>query len=284
MADVPYIWFRGKRMTRAFRDAILAAEQRAGFQFVLTQGGFNAGGVAASAGTHDGDAGDWSIRGLNRDQVAAMIEALRWAGIAAWLRTGSVPLWETRAQYFSSAHVHGVPNGWGLPSAGARSQADAYRRGRDGLRANLPDIGPGHVKTWYSQTTPRKPITPGLPPAGVDNRSLIERYLDDMDDQKFLELAELAVSRVLWAPLIAGRTDIGGSSVRNNILMTALRVEELAKRAGVDVDEKAIAQGVADALGPVVEQLVTQAAQKHTDPAAIAAEVRKELAGALSQG
>lgn len=168
MADVPYIWWRGKRMTPAFRDAIIAAEQRAGFQFVLTQGGFNAGGVAASAGTHDGDAGDWSIRGLNRDQVAAMIEALRWAGIAAWLRTANVPLWETRAQYFSSAHVHGVPNGWGLPSAGARSQADAYRRGRDGLRANLADIGPGHVKTWYSQTTPRKPITPGLPPAGVD--------------------------------------------------------------------------------------------------------------------
>ena len=25
MAAVPYIWFRGKRMTAAFRDAILAA-------------------------------------------------------------------------------------------------------------------------------------------------------------------------------------------------------------------------------------------------------------------
>lgn len=188
MADVPYIWFRGKRMTPAFRDAILAAEQRAGRQFTLTQGGFNAGGVAASAGTHDGDAGDWSIRGLNRDRVAAMIEALRWAGIAAWLRTANVPLWETRAQYFSSTHVHGVPNGWGLPSAGARAQADAYRRGRDGLRANLPDIGPGHVKTWYSQTTPRKPITPGLPPAGVDTRTDLERLLDSMDEAELRKI------------------------------------------------------------------------------------------------
>ena len=47
---VQIIMFRGYRMTAVFRDAILAAEHRAGFRFTITQGGFNKGGVLASAG------------------------------------------------------------------------------------------------------------------------------------------------------------------------------------------------------------------------------------------
>lgn len=156
MAAAPYIYFRGRRMTPAFRDAILAAEQRAGFQFILTQGGFNAGRVRASAGTHDGDAADWSIRGMTRAQVAKAIEALRWAGIFASLRTRTA-LWGVRAQRFPAAHIHGVPNGWGLPSAGARRQAEAYRRGRDGLRQNGRDVGPGHTHAYRHRLTPMKP-------------------------------------------------------------------------------------------------------------------------------
>lgn len=163
MAAAPYIHFRGRRMTPVFRDAILAAEQRAGFQFIMTQGGWNAGGVAASAGTHDRDAADWSIRGMTRARVATMIEALRWAGIFASLRT-STALWGVRAQGFAAAHVHGVPNGWGLVSAGARRQAEAYRRGRDGLRGNGPDVGPGHTHAYRSRLTPMRPQVTVIPP------------------------------------------------------------------------------------------------------------------------
>lgn len=166
MAAVPYIWFRGKRMTPAFRDAILAAEGRAGFTFTITQGGFNAGGVAASAGTHDGDAADFSVRGLTEARIAAMIEALRWAGIAAWFRTTKQGKYGVRPQGFGSFHVHAVPNGWGRPSAGAARQAGKYRQGRDGLAANYPDIGPGHTRAYYARITPGKPTPPGLPNTG----------------------------------------------------------------------------------------------------------------------
>lgn len=166
MAAVPYIWWRGFKMTPDFRDAIQAAEQRAGFTFRMTQGGFNAGGVSASAGTHNGDAGDWSIRGMSLLEVTAMIEALRWAGIAASLRTTRVGKWGVRPQGFGSYHVHGVPNGWGRPSAGARSQADAYRRGRDGLASNGTDVGPGHVGNFRQRKAPMKPTTPDLPDTG----------------------------------------------------------------------------------------------------------------------
>lgn len=171
MATTPYIYFRGRRMTREARDAWLAAEQRCGWEIKpMTQGGWNAGGVAASAGTHDRDAADCSVRGKTKAQVTKEIESLRWAGWFASLRTASKRHWGVRPQYFSSIHVHAVPNGWGLVSAGARRQAEAYRRGRDGLRGNGPDAGgPGHVSTYRKRLTPMKPKVTVLPsPKPVD--------------------------------------------------------------------------------------------------------------------
>lgn len=164
MASV-YLWYRGHKMSAQVKGALLAAEQRAGRTFAITQGGFNGTRVAASAGTHAGDALDLSVRGLSESQVSKMIEAMRWAGFAAWFRTTSIAKWGTRAQGFNSYHVHAVPNGWGYPSAGARAQAVAYRAGRDGLSRNLRDLGPGHVSTWRKQTTPRVPIETTPKPA-----------------------------------------------------------------------------------------------------------------------
>lgn len=189
MASKPYIKFRGKRMTPAVRDALKAAEQRAGRKFTITQGGFNAGGVAASAGTHDGDALDLSIRELSRQQVETMIEAMRWAGFAAWLRTTSKPKWGVRAQGFGSYHVHAVPNGWGQPSAGARKQAEAYRDGRDGLARNLADEGPGHTSAYRTKTRPETP----------DTRTEIERLLDTMNTTDLTKLVRAAVRTELDA-------------------------------------------------------------------------------------
>lgn len=167
MAAVPYIYFRGRRMTPVARDAWLAAEQRCGWEIKpITQGGWNAGGVAASAGTHDRDAADGSVRGKTKAQVAKEIESLRWAGWFASLRTASKRHWGVRPQYFSSIHFHAVPNGWGLVSAGARRQAEAYRRGRDGLRGNGLDTGPGHTHAYRNRLTPMRPkvtVVPSLP-------------------------------------------------------------------------------------------------------------------------
>ena len=181
MATTPYIYFRGRRMTPVARDAWLAAEQRCGWEIKpITQGGWNAGGVAASAGTHDRDAADSSINGKTKAQVAKEIESLRWAGWFASLRTRTA-LWGVRAQGFSAAHVHSVPNGWGLVSDGARRQAEAYRRGRDGLRQNGPDAGgPGHVPTYRNRLTPMKPkvtVVPSLPKP-VDQPKRAENLTD----------------------------------------------------------------------------------------------------------
>ena len=178
MPSQPYIWFRDKRMTTQVRDALLAAEQRAGFEFTITQGGFNAGGVAASAGTHDGDALDLRTRDLSDDEVATMVEAMRWAGFAAWLRTTNKPRLGVRAQGFNPGHVHAVPNGWGLPSAGAKRQAKKYREGRDGLRGNQEDAGRGHTRAFADKTWPERP----------DTRTEIERLLDTMDEKQLRKI------------------------------------------------------------------------------------------------
>ena len=165
---VPYIYFRGRRMTPAFRDAWLAAEQRCGWRIEMTQGGWNAGAVAASGATHDKDAADNTVRGKTKAQVAKEIESLRWAGFFSSFRTTKTGKWGVRAQGFSAYHTHNVPNGWGQPSPSAHAQALAYRRGRDGLRGNGPDVGPGHTHAYRNRLTPMRPqvtVVPKLPAA-----------------------------------------------------------------------------------------------------------------------
>lgn len=198
MPSQPYIKYRGKRMTPQVRDALLAAEQRAGFHFTITQGGWNAGGVKASAGTHDGDALDIRSRGLTQRQIAAVIEALRWAGFAAWLRTTSTPRYGVRPQGFSVEHIHAVPNGWGLPSSGARRQAEKYRAGRDGLRGNGPDVGPGHTRAYVDKTWPERP----------DTRTEIERLLDTMNEKQLRGIIRDEAGRGVTSariPVVRGR-------------------------------------------------------------------------------
>src|SRR5690606_37754794 len=46
--------FSGRTVNERTRDMLAAAEEILGFDIVVTQGSYNAGGVAASAGTHDG--------------------------------------------------------------------------------------------------------------------------------------------------------------------------------------------------------------------------------------
>ena len=233
MSSTPYIWFRGHRMTPAVRDAILAAEQRAGFTFAITQGGFNAGGVAASAGTHDGDAIDLRTWNLDKATITRMVEALRWAGFAAWYRTAGAQ-YGVRAQGFAVPHVHAVPNGWGLPSAGARRQVTAYRAGRDGLARNLADVGPGHVATWRSQTTPRTPQE--------EEMQLTDVIAKD-DKGKPITVA-MALERGLWA--YSSQLDGGFTSDRLK------RLERPVKDyTGRSVDVHVAAQRGAHAYGAI---------------------------------
>ena len=174
----------GKRYTPDFDAALLGAEKEAGGTWRRTQGGWNAGGVAASGGTHDQDAVDYSVAGKTETEVARLITALRKRGLFASLRTASKALWGVRAQGFASPHIHVVGNLWGHQSSGAAYQAREYRAGRDGLRGKGPDKGgPGHTRaytsvTWPSyqaakkaaKSAPRKPFT-RTPRAKATSRS-----------------------------------------------------------------------------------------------------------------
>lgn len=154
MASTGYVWYKGGKFSPTFRDALVELDKLTpDVPLVVTQGGFNGGRVSASAGTHDLDAVDFSVRGLSTKQIAKAVEMGRKVGIFLSLRT--------KAQGFSSNHLHGVPNNWGSMSAAARHQIDwtdsrgtkwGYRNGRNGLALNGPDVGPGHVATYRQRT------------------------------------------------------------------------------------------------------------------------------------
>jgi hypothetical protein len=105
-------------------------------RLAITQGSYNAGGVAASFGTHDGGGAvdlsvrsrvDWSVL---TDEIAPLIRALRVAGFAAWLR-------DTDELYPGSPiHIHAIAIGDRELSSAARAQIDGsfgYLRGYNGL-------------------------------------------------------------------------------------------------------------------------------------------------------
>ena len=121
------------------------AERIGEFKLALVQGSFNAGGVPASAGTHDGGGAlDASVRGLSSDQIAHRVHSLRQAGWAAWHRF-SPP--------FSGPHIHAIAIGNPLLSAGARAQVQDYKNGRNGLAGHGRDtdrrVDPRHYSDAF---------------------------------------------------------------------------------------------------------------------------------------
>lgn len=122
----------------------------ANFRLLITQGSYNAGGVAASFGTHDGGgAVDISvIDTLNgwvvmREEVAPMLRALRIAGFAAWLR-------DTDELYDGSiVHIHAIAIGDEEGSEIAQQQVNSdfgYFSGFNGLP---PDEGDDPIPDIY---------------------------------------------------------------------------------------------------------------------------------------
>ena len=106
------------------------------FRDLITQGSYNPGGVSASFGTHDGGGAvdisvrsreDWSVLTA---ELPYMLEALRIAGFAAWVRS------DGELYPDSSVHIHAIAVGDADLSPLARSQVDGergYLRGYNGL-------------------------------------------------------------------------------------------------------------------------------------------------------
>ena len=104
--------------------------------FNIIQGSYNGGGVAASAGTHDGG-GAADITSFNWEN---RVKVLRILGAAAWYRPARRNLW--------SAHIHLIVCGDGTVSRGAAVQVQEYYNGQDGL------AGSGRDPHWRPKELP----------------------------------------------------------------------------------------------------------------------------------
>jgi hypothetical protein len=124
-------------------NMIQAAENIAGFEFVITQGSYNKGGVKASGGTHDGGGVvDVRARDLGPSERGRAVLALRKVGFAAWLRTPKQAKWPY--------HIHAVAKGDRDLSRQAHAQVVSYLHGGNGLKHNRADDGPPgfYNMTW----------------------------------------------------------------------------------------------------------------------------------------
>lgn len=121
----------GKKVDRMTVAALQLAEKRLGYGLTIVQGSYNAGRVAASAGTHDGggvvDLMPWDWR--------RKVIALRAVGFAAWYRPAIPGLW--------SAHIHAVLIGHPRLAPSAGRQVTDYLDRRNGLKGNGLDTDPG---------------------------------------------------------------------------------------------------------------------------------------------
>ncbi len=125
----------GKTVNKPTYDMLGRAKARSGISFRVIQGSYNAGGVGASAGTHDGGgAVDISVVGLSWGQIQELVLCLREVGFAAWYRESRPGVWV--------AHIHAIRLDDAEASSGARGQMADYRARRDGLAGNGPDNGP----------------------------------------------------------------------------------------------------------------------------------------------
>lgn len=143
----------GKTLNQRTADMVKFANDRLNFDLTIVQGSYNRGGVAASAGTHDGGgAVDFSVRGLSQHQIADALITLRRVGFAAWHRLPSQGPW--------GEHIHAIAIGDPELSSGAHNQVAQYAGGLNGLANHREDDGPRvhPIPTW---PIPRSPISIG---------------------------------------------------------------------------------------------------------------------------
>ena len=103
-------------------------------------------------------------------------------------------------------------------------------------------------------------------------------------------IVKKAMTEWTWTDKVQpGNTGVPGSSWRNNTLWTIVYLEqllgivrELAAKAGVDVDESAIASQVAASIAPALREALVEAVQTGGTPEAIADAVVAKLGAALA--
>ncbi|WP_432112880.1 peptidoglycan-binding protein [Streptomyces sp. S1] len=139
--DYRRVTYGGKTVNQRTKVMLEAAVADFGRSITLTQGSYNRG-VSASAGTHDGGGVvDISVSGLSAAQRNELVQCLRRAGLAAWLRVPPA----------FSYHIHAVAIGDKELSPAARSQIAQWAVDRDGLAARGPDPAPDPYPAWTAK-------------------------------------------------------------------------------------------------------------------------------------
>lgn len=126
----PRVIVDGKTLNKRTADMLKCAEARLGRTLHVIQGSYNAGGVGASAGTHDGG----GAVDVNPDSFVETVRALREVGFAAWHRTPAQGPWVE--------HIHGIAIGDPELSSGAETQVHEYYIGQNGLANHWADDAP----------------------------------------------------------------------------------------------------------------------------------------------
>lgn len=126
----------GKTLNRRTANMLAMWEFNSLTKYYVVQGSYNAGGVTASAGTHDGGGAlDISVYGMGSTANKKWhVKQGRLAGFAAWYRPTIPNLW--------NEHIHAIALGDPEASSGAKAQMAEYRNGGDGLKGNAPDPDP----------------------------------------------------------------------------------------------------------------------------------------------
>jgi peptidoglycan hydrolase-like protein with peptidoglycan-binding domain len=140
--DYTRVTYGGKRVNQRTKVILERAAAIFGQGFTLIQGSYNKG-VSASAGTHDGGGVvDISVSGWSRSKMDNAVQALRKAGMAAWLRTPSDGF---------SYHIHGVAIGDREMSSAAKSQIQQWREDRNGLANRAKDPYADPYPAWTNK-------------------------------------------------------------------------------------------------------------------------------------
>lgn len=127
------VTFRGRLMDRKTQAFVEAMEERLGYELTIVQGSYNAGGVSASAGTHDGG----GVLDLASWDAANKVRVARALGAFAWLRPDLPGVW--------GEHIHlGIRNHGRLAQAAQDQQRDYDAKPpRNGLANHAVD------DTWH---------------------------------------------------------------------------------------------------------------------------------------
>lgn len=209
----------GKTINQRTADMLRMAEDRLGINLRIVQGSYNAGGVAASAGTHDGGGVvDIGTKEWSSTEVKQIIQTLREVGFAAWYRTP--------AQGFDY-HIHAVAVGDAELSYGARSQVSDYYAGKNGLASHARDDGPrlnpipvwpvklgkiwfGTVLWQYKSKTPKKKVAIRRFQKALAGRGYYKHRIDGICGEH---------TRAAWRAFLKRRGYSGGLTRKNLVAL-----------------------------------------------------------------